>query len=522
VTNNEPHSPQPNPAHTQPEDNTNVGLLIGILVVAAFVVILNETTLTVALPVLMKDFGITSEAAQWLTTSFMVTMAVVIPTTGWIMQRFTLRAIYIFALLTFLAGTILAAVSSTFAVLLLARIIQACGTALVIPLLMTTIMRLVPVERRGGVMGLVSVVIAVAPAIGPTFSGFVLEHLTWHWTFLLIIPLVVIALIIGVWQVKNFETPSRPSLDVLSVILSAVGFAGLIYGMAGLASLAEGIPWDRVGILAIAVVVLAVFFSRQNSLAKSQQAAMAKQEATAGVEGADVDHNIPAPLLNLAPLRSREYVLSLGLMLVSFSMLFGFIILMPLFGQNVLGMSEFETGLVSLPGGLLMGVLGPIVGRIYDAKGVRLLIIPGSILLALSMLGFASLNPDSTAWHLTGYAVLLNLGIAFLMTPLMSNALASVPNHLASHGQAILNTFQQIAGGAGTAIFIAIMTFASTSKAKDGYTDPVTILNHGIHVAFLFGLVVSIIPILFSIFVKFDVLRDKKPEDAAQSAVDAQ
>lgn len=301
-----------------------------------------------------------------------------------------------------------------------------------------------------------------------------------------------------------------------------MGFAGLIYGMAGLASLAEGIPWDRVGILAIAVVVLAVFFSRQNSLAKSQQAAMAKQEATAGVEGADVDHNIPAPLLNLAPLRSREYVLSLGLMLVSFSMLFGFIILMPLFGQNVLGMSEFETGLVSLPGGLLMGVLGPIVGRIYDAKGVRLLIIPGSILLALSMLGFASLNPDSTAWHLTGYAVLLNLGIAFLMTPLMSNALASVPNHLASHGQAILNTFQQIAGGAGTAIFIAIMTFASTSKAKDGYTDPVTILNHGIHVAFLFGLVVSIIPILFSIFVKFDVLRDKKPEDAAQSAVDAQ
>ena len=133
MTNNEPHSPQPNRAHAQPEDNTNVVLLIGILVVAAFVVILNETTLTVALPVLMKDFGITPEAAQWLTTSFMVTMAVVIPTTGWVMQRFTLRSIYIFALLTFLAGTILAAVSPTFAVLLLARIIQACGERMGIP-----------------------------------------------------------------------------------------------------------------------------------------------------------------------------------------------------------------------------------------------------------------------------------------------------------------------------------------------------------------------------------------------------
>lgn len=455
--------------------------------VAAFVVILNETTLTVALPVLMVDFNITPEAAQWLTTSFMVTMAVIIPTTGWIMQRFTLRAIYIFALLTFLAGTALAAASPTFAILLVARIIQASGTALVIPLLMTTIMRLVPVERRGGVMGLVSVVIAVAPAVGPTFSGFVLEHLSWHWTFILMIPLVIIALLIGVWQVKNFETPSRPSLDVFSVLLSAVGFAGLIYGVVGLASLAEGIPWDRVAILVVAIIVLAIFFNRQSRLAKSDK----------------------APLLNMAPLRSREYKLSLALMLLSFSMLFGFIILMPIYGQNVLGMSEFETGLVSLPGGLLMGLLGPIVGRIYDAKGMRILIIPGSILLALSMAGFASLTPDSTAWHLAAFAVLLNLGIAFMMTPLMSNALASVPNELASHGQAILNTFQQIAGGAGTAVFIAIMTFASTRFAKAGHGNPVEVLNHGIHVAFMFGLIVSILPILFAIFVKFDVLRDK-------------
>ncbi|MBF4552609.1 multidrug efflux MFS transporter [Corynebacterium sp. DSM 45110] len=536
LTSNDPHTPQPNAAQSQPHGHGesqanatpastttqppaaqggNHGLLIGILVVAAFVVILNETTLTVALPVLMEDFKISPEAAQWLTTSFMVTMAVVIPTTGWIMQRFSLRSIYIFALLTFLAGTILAAASPTFAVLLVARIIQATGTALVIPLLMTTIMRLIPVERRGGVMGLVSVVIAVAPAIGPTFSGFVLEHLTWHWTFILMIPLVVIALLIGVWQVKNFEVPSRPSLDILSVILSAVGFAGLIYGVVGLASLAEGIPWDRVAILVVAIAVLTVFFTRQNKLAKSQQATLAQQDASGVARDAGADEKIPAPLLNLEPLRSREYILSLALMLLSFSMLFGFIILMPLYGQNVLGMSEFETGLVSLPGGLLMGVLGPIVGRIYDAKGVRILIIPGSILLALSMAGFATLTPDSTAWHLTAYAVLLNLGIAFMMTPLMSNALAAVPNHLASHGQAILNTFQQIAGGAGTAIFIAIMTYASTNYAKRGYTDPVTILDHGIHVAFMFGLIISIIPIVFSIFVKFDVLRDKKPEKAA-------
>ena len=166
-----------------------------MLVAAAFVVILNETTLSVALPVLMGYFEITADVAQWLVTSFMLTMAVVIPMTGYIMQRFSLRQVYAAALLLFLAGTVLAVVAPVFPVLLAARIIQASGTALVIPLLMTTIMRLVPLERRGGVFGLVSVVIAVAPALGPTFSGLVLHSLGWRWIFILMLPLVVLCLL---------------------------------------------------------------------------------------------------------------------------------------------------------------------------------------------------------------------------------------------------------------------------------------------------------------------------------------
>ncbi|QFQ03380.1 putative multidrug resistance protein EmrY [Corynebacterium urogenitale] len=489
----DPHAHDPQ-AH-DPQADPKAGMLISVLVVAAFVVILNETTLTVALPVLMGEFSIDADLAQWLTTSFMLTMAVVIPTTGFIMQRFALRTVYIFALLTFLAGTVLASMAPSFGVLLIARIVQASGTALVIPLLMTTIMRLVPVERRGSVMGFVSVVIAVAPAVGPTFSGFVLEHLGWRWIFLLVIPLVVIALALGAWQVKNFEEPSRPTLDVLSVVLSALGFAGTIYGLSGLSQLAEGIPGDRVAILVGAIGLLVVFFRRQIDLVK------------AGKE----------PLLNLSPLGSREYVLSLALMLISFSMLFGFIILMPLFGQNVLGLTELQTGLVSLPGGLLMGLAGPIVGRLYDANGIRMLIIPGSLVLALSMFGFAMLTEDSTVWHLLAYTIGLNLGIALMLTPLMSNALASVPDQLASHGQAILNTFQQVAGGAGTAVFVAVMTFGSAAHAQSNPgVGEVAILNHGIHVAFLLGAAISVVAVLFSIVFRFDVLRDAPKREAAQ------
>lgn len=491
-------------------------LLIGVLVAAAFVVILNETTLSVALPVLMGEFGVTADAAQWLTTAFMLTMAVVIPMTGYIMQRFRLRSIYIAALATFLAGTVLAAAAPTFPILLLARVIQASGTALVIPMLMTTIIRLVPIDRRGAVFGLVSVVIAVAPALGPTFSGVVLEALGWRWIFILVAPLVLISLVAGLFLVKNFEEPSRPSLDVLSVFLSAFGFAGLVYGLAGLSELADGVPVQRLIILAVGAAILAVFFLRQRSLERSS-----KPNAT--------------PLLNLQPLRVREYNLSLGLLLFTFSMLFGFIILMPLYAQNVAGLSELKTGMVSLPGGLVMGLLGPAVGRAYDARGTRPLIIPGSILITIGMMGFAALEQTehlfswvgSGTWpafvQLTILTVVLNLGIALMMTPLMSNALAAVPDSLASHGQAILNTFQQVAGGAGTAIFVAVMTFASARYASSNAaelaglaaTDPALaeqqVVGQGIHVAFLVAALVSVVLIVLSAFLKLDANESAHP-----------
>ena len=474
-----------------------------MLVAAAFVVILNETTLSVALPVLMDYFEISADVAQWLVTSFMLTMAVVIPMTGYIMQRFSLRQVYAAAMLLFLAGTVLAVVAPVFPVLLAARIIQASGTALVIPLLMTTIMRLVPLERRGGVFGLVSVVIAVAPALGPTFSGLVLHSLGWRWIFILMLPLVALALIVGLLLVRNFEEPTRPYLDVPSVFLSAVGFAATLYGMAGLSDLADGIPVGRVAVMLAGIVVLGVFFGRQRSLAREARAG----EAAEG-------KRVREPLLDLAPLGERNYLLSLALMLLTFSMLFGFIILMPMFAQQVMGLSESQSGLAILPGGLAMGVMGPFVGRVYDARGTRVLTIPGSILMSAAMLGLVALGRDSSFWALTGVAVVLHIGIALLMTPLMSNALAAVPDALASHGQAILNTFQQVAAAGGTAIFIAIMTFGTQRAMNGNPGDEVGGLASGLNLAFLVGAVISVVIVLFTVFVPLDA---KTPMKAKKS-----
>lgn len=462
----------------------NVGLLIGILVAAAFVAILNETALSNALPSLMREFEVGEDVAQWLTTVFMLTMAVVIPTTGYLMQRLTLRTIYIVALSLFLAGTVLAAVAPIFAVLLAGRVLQAAGTALIMPLLMTTIMILIPVERRGSVFGLVTIVIAVGPALGPTFAGLVLELASWRWIFLVMIPLALLALVMGIWQIRNFEEPSRPPFDPVSVLLSAVGFAAAIYGLSGLSKAAEEFPTVAVVCLVIGAVVLVVFFRRQGTLMRAQAAG---------------EHR--APLMNTTPLKIREFSWSLGLMLLSFGSLFGFIIIMPIFGQNVLGLSELQTGLVTLPGGIIMGAMGPIVGRLYDAHGTRPLIIPGGALLVVAMGLLLMLDENKTFWYLAGIAVVLNIGLSLLMTPLMSNALAAVPNEISSHGSAILNTLQQLAGAAGTALFIAVMGIGSANSTAG---TPTGALVDGVHVAFYLGSGIAVLVFVLTLVLRID------------------
>ena len=191
--------------------------VIATLLVATFVVILNETIMGVALPVLMVDLDLTASTVQWLTTAFMLTMAVVIPTTGFLLQRFSTRTVYAAALGLFSAGTLLAGIAPGFWVLLLGRIVQASGTAIMLPLLMTTILTLVPIERRGVVMGNVSIAISVAPAIGPTLSGLILQFLSWRFMFLLVLPIALGALVFGLRGLVNVNADGDQPLDLPSV-----------------------------------------------------------------------------------------------------------------------------------------------------------------------------------------------------------------------------------------------------------------------------------------------------------------
>src|SRR4051794_6509884 len=337
-------------------------VIIAMLVVSAFVMILNETILSVALPHLTGDLGVSATTVQWLTSGFLLTMGVVIPTTGFILQRFTPRQVFLAAMTLFSTGTLICALSPGFPLLFAGRIVQASGTAVMIPLLMTSVMRLIPADRRGATMGTISIVIAVAPAIGPTIGGLILSSLDWRWMFWSVLPLSVAALVVGfvIFRLSS-ETRSTP-LDLLSVALSAVGFGGIVYGFSPPrhGGPPPPPPWAA---LVIGAAALVVFVLRQMKLQRTESA-----------------------LLDLRPFGHKPFVVAIILSALLFMTLLGAgAILLPIYLQNVLGASAAVTGLAVLPGGLLLGFMGRPVGRLFDRVGARPLVIPGAIGLAVSM-----------------------------------------------------------------------------------------------------------------------------------------
>lgn len=453
------------PAAAMPARDRNI---IITMLVATFVVILNETIMGVALPPLMEELGITATLGQWLTTAFMLTMAVVIPTTGFLLQRLSTRTVFMLAMGLFALGTLVAALAPGFWALLAARVIQASGTALMMPLMMTTVLNLVPLERRGVVMGNVSIVISVAPAIGPTLSGLILQYLSWRFMFILVLPIAIAALVYGAKRLQNVGEPGGRSLDLVSVLLSVPGFAGLVYGLSQLGAGQGGEGGSShliqaVVALAVGVVCLVVFTFRQIRLQSDE---------------------VSGPLLDLRVFGHRDFTLSVLLLCVAMIALFGAIILLPIYLQTVRGLETLQTGLMLLPGGILMGVLAPVVGRLFDRIGPRGLTVFGTIVLTGVLFMFSRVDLHTPIAALIGLHLVQSLALACLFTPAFTSGLNPLPPHLYSHGSATISTLQQVAGAAGAALLVSIMTIGAASSVRSG-ADQLTAINDGINTAFL-------------------------------------
>ncbi|UYN99569.1 MAG: multidrug efflux MFS transporter [Devosia sp.] len=468
----------------EPDNAARNRLVIGILLVSTFVVFLNETIMSVAIPHLMNDLGVAASAAQWLTTAFLLTMAVVIPVTGFLLQRLNTRPIFMLAMAIFSLGTLVCALAPGLELLVAGRVVQAVGTAIMMPLLMTTVMTLVPPEGRGKTMGNISIVMSVAPAIGPTIGGFILAHFDWRFMFYFTLPIAIGALVLGASRIRNVSTPRYAPLDILSVILSAFAFGGLVYGLSSLGEGAEhgsAIPaWVPV---LVGLVAMAVFIWRQVNLSHQDKA-----------------------LLDLRTLQHRNYTFALVVMAIAMVALLGSSILLPIYTQNVLGLDTLQTGMILLPGGLLMGLMGPIVGRLYDRVGPQPLLVPGVILVSLVMWSLTLVSQYTPIWAVVAGHITLSFGLALTFTPLFTASMGSVPMPLYSHASAILGSVQQVAGAAGIALFVAVMSLRTAAAASEGLTG-VDALAAGIRSGFLCGAIISVLMVIAAMFVR-------KPEAA--------
>ena len=483
----------PSSAVLSPRDRS----VIVLLLISAFVVILNETILSVALPPIMDDLDLAETTAQWLTTGFMLTMAVVIPITGFLMGRFSTRQVFAIAMTTFTAGTLVCAVSPAFLPLLLGRIVQASGTAIMMPLLMTTVMNLVPPSRHGQVMGNISIVISVAPALGPTLSGLILSLASWRFLFVLVLPIAVAALVIGLRRIENVSEADPKPADALSVLLSAVGFGPLVYGLTGIsggghggaAEAPSGPPVAALVALAVGVVALALFVLRQLRLQRRERA-----------------------LLDLRTFASRNFAVAVGLMVVMMGSMFGVVVLLPIFLQRVLELSTLSVGLMMLPGGLAMGLLAPFVGRLFDRVGPRPLLVPGLAAVVVGI-GIMSRVPEQ-AWLIVVGHVVMSLGLAFVFTPLMTTAMGSLPRRLYPHGSAIVGTVQQVAGAAGAALMVSVMARVAAGTTAGGATELAGI-SAGTSAAFTISAVLGLVTVMIALFIR------RNPADAGDRPVDA-
>lgn len=461
-------------------------VMLAVLVFGTFVTVLNQTVVAPALPSVMAEMSVDASTAQWLTTGFTLVNAIMIPITAFLTDRFTTKRLFLVSMVIFTAGSLLAGWGPNFAVLLLGRLVQAAGAGILMPLVMTVLMWTFPVDKRGTAMGLFGIVIAFGPAIGPTVAGVIIDRYTWHDMFYIITVLSTIVVLIGAFVLeKGGETNKDVSLDVPSVVLSSFGFGGLLYGLSTIGS--YGLRVDAIAGTLVGVVALVFFFRRQLKM----------------------EH----PMLQVRVLQNRKFLIATIIGMLVQGALLAAGILVPIYLQSLMGYSATVSGLVLLPGAIIMGAMGPIAGRLFDKHGPRVLALVGMGVLTLTTFCFAFLGTETGIITLTILYTVRLFSLSLVNMPITTWGMNALDNELVNHGTSVNNTFRQVAGSLGTAIIVSASTIATnmTSESMGQLQGSI----FGIDVAFALAGVLCLIG-----FIMVVALVKNKPGEAAEKDKD--
>jgi EmrB/QacA subfamily drug resistance transporter len=447
-------------------------MIIAVLLSAAFVTVLNQTLFLIAIPPIMGDFHIVPSQGQWLTTAFLLTNGILIPVTAFLIDKFSDRKLLITAISIFTAGTLLGAFAPSFPVLLTARIIQAAGAGIMMPLMQTVILTMFPPAKRGSAMGMVGLVIGFAPSIGPTLSGWIVDHYSWRYLFYIVLPIALIVLVAAICLMKNLTLERETKIDFPSLIISSFGWGGLLYGF----SLAGSEGWTSPTVLIsllIGAITLVIFIRRQLRLDQ--------------------------PILEFRVFKSSVFSLTTLLTTLIFALMVGTQLLLPLYMQDVRGLPAMESGLVLLPGAFIMGVMSPITGRIFDRFGGRGLTISGFSLILLASILYINLSMETPIGYIALFFAVMMTGMSMLMMPLATAGINALPPHLIAHGTAMNNTIRMVGGSIGTALLISIMSY---TQAHSVAANPLSAMMDGIHTSFIVAGFMALIGFIVSFTLK--------------------
>ena len=444
------------------------------LLVAGFVGLFSETALNIALGDLGEIFEIGPTTVQWLATGYFLTLGILIPVTGILMQKFTTRQMFFTSITLTLIGTILAAVSPSFAFLLAGRILQAAGLAINLPLTQNVIFTIFPPNKRGAAMGVMGLVMLAGPALGPTIAGLILDTLSWEWIFWVQVPFVLLSLVIGIFYVPNVNEVRKISLDILSVILSTIGFGGIVYGF----SVSGDNGWTSpivIGSIIIGLMGIILFSMRQMKMEQ--------------------------PMMNLRAFKYPLFVLGVFMSFITFFNMLSLLVILPMFMQLGLLMAAFATGLVLLPGSLLNCIFAPIIGKMFDKYGPKAVITPGTLLVVIGYALYITMGTDTATWMIVVTHIIWMLGVGMVLASTQTNTLNSLPREYYPDGIALTQTVQQVAGAMGIAIIVALLSAKQESSLALG-NELTEATASGSTFVFIVGLALAIVNFILSLFMK--------------------
>ncbi len=439
-----------------------VSMLLG-----AFVGMFSETSLNIALPKLIAVFQVSTATIQWLVTGYMLIIGIILPLSSIITKWFTTRQVIIFALVDFIIGACISALANNFSVLLIGRMIQGIGTGLILPLMFAVAMQIFPPKEIGAVMGMCALVIMFAPAIGPTLTGLILAKLSWQWIFWLFIPFLLVALIFAITSLENIGELTKPHVDVLSILESAVGCSGIVIG-ASLASRDGWLSLPVLGSLIIGIIVLGLYAHRQVRLEN--------------------------PILNLRIFKIPAFAIGSSLVMLDFGIILSTMYLLPMFYQNGLLLPVALTGIVMLPGGVINALTSAFAGRLYDNIGAKKPVIIGFIIALIGAVMLAFTTPSTSIAYMIVAHIILMVGCPLAMSPSQTSALNALSGMESGDGSTIMNTMQQVIGALATALatsFLALGSATATGSTALRFTN-------GFHYGIYFAIVLIIIAILLS------------------------